>query len=168
MWQLGGFELRRDHLVGHPGEAIDAGNLIFTLTEATVQEQKSGTWQVVVTGTVSNPNDDALAPITGDLGNLAVLRSPGTTPAMLESVELGGTWRRDVVAPGGRPVSLAAAFTFPADSEFADTISCGIFTMENTDNSVLGVADGATQWNVDSTAAYHVVTLPLTVLPPQD
>lgn len=167
VWQLGGFEARKDYVLSQPGEVIDAGNLVFTLTDATAQKKQFGGWEVVVNGTVSNPNDEALAPATGNSGNLAVSTGTGGSTAVLASFELGGTWRRSVVAPGGRPVALAAVFDYPDGVTFGDTIHCGVFSMQYTDNTVLGVSNGAKDWN-QSADRGHTLTLPLTILPPEE
>lgn len=167
-WLLGGFEVRRDYAVAQPGEEVDAGNLVFALTDATAQQDASGNWTVIVHGMVRNPHDEALAPVYGDAGNLAVSRASGTQSAVLSSVELGGTWQRNLVPPGNHPVELAAGFTFPAGVEFGETIRCGVFAFEYTDNSVLGVSGGEKAWNPDSTVQGTAVTVPLRILPPED
>ncbi|MFT4109482.1 hypothetical protein [Propionicimonas sp.] len=164
-WALGGFDERRDYASAQPGEEIDAGNLVFVLDDATAQQDSTGTWTLILHGTVSNPHDESLAPVQGGAGNLAVVPARGQQSAVLSSVELGGTWRRTVVPPGGTPVELAAGFTLPARTRFADTVVAGVFPFEYTDNSVLGVSGGQKTWNPDSTARGRIVTLPLTILP---
>jgi hypothetical protein len=163
-WALGGFELRRDHIMVAVGEDMDAGNLVFTFTDAVAQRTKKGTWRVQTHGTVRNPNDEALAPLMGDSGNLAVSAGTGTLAGVLEDFQLGDTWRRGYVPPGNARLGFAAQFSLGADIELGDTLRCGVFRMEFTDNSVLGVA-GAPAWNPDSAARAQTVVVPLTVLP---
>ncbi len=167
-WLLGGFELRRDHLHAAPGDEVDAGNLVFALDDATAQQDTTGEWVVTVRGTVRNDHDEALAPRTGDSGNLAVSRGVGTTAAVLTEVELGGTWRRNLVPPGEPPVALAAMFTFPDGTTFADTIRVGVFAMEKGDRSILGIGGGLEDWHEADDARPTTVVVPLTVLPPRE
>ncbi|MGC3993371.1 MAG: hypothetical protein QM779_04465 [Propionicimonas sp.] len=165
VWALGGFAERSDYASAQPGQEIDAGNLVFVLDDATAQQDETGEWTVIVHGTVRNPHDETLAPVQGDAGNLAVVPARGERSAVLSSVDLGGTWRRSVVPPGGLPVDLAAGFSFPAGTTFRDTVVAGVFPFEYTDNSVLGVSGGQKTWNPDSQARGTTVTLPLTILP---
>lgn len=162
---LGGFAERRDHIPGVPGEEADAGNLVFTFTEASAQRTKTGEWWVVASGTVRNPNDEALAPKTGDSGNLAVSAGSGTQAGVLEAFQIGDAWQRSVVPPGGAALGFAAGFTLASDLVLGKTVRLGVFRYEYTDNSVLGVSGGAKTWNPDSAARAIDVTLPLTVLP---
>lgn len=163
-WALGGFDLRRDHIMVAVGEDMDAGNLVFTFTDAVAQRTKAGTWRVQAHGTVRNPNDETLAPRKGDSGNLAVSAGTGTQAGVLEDFQLGDNWRRGYVPPGNTTLEFTAQFSLGADIQLGEELRCGVFRMEYTDNSVLGVA-GAASWNEDSTARAQSVVLPLTVLP---
>lgn len=164
-WALGGFELRKDHIMVAVGEDMDAGNLVFTFTDAVAQRTKKGTWTVQTHGTVRNPHDEALAPRKGDSGNLAVSASPGTQAGVLEDFQIGDTWRRGYVPPGNRPLEFAAQFSLGADLVLGDTIRCGVFRMEFTDSSILGIGSGERFWNSDDAARPMTVVVPLTVLP---
>lgn len=168
VWLLGGLAPRTDYPVFAAGEEVDAGNLVFRLVEATAQARPSGDWAITVRGTVRNPHDEALAPVLGERGNLAVRPAANTVVASLESVELGGSWRRSLVPPGNRPVALAATFTLPRDARLGATLQCGVFAMEFTDNAVLGTSGGEPTWNVDSFTPPALVEVPLAVLPPAE
>ncbi len=163
VWLLGGFEQRRDYLTFAPGQQVDAGNLVFILDSATAQRAADGDWEVVVLGSVRNPNHESLPVITGDSGNFAI-RS-GTTVAVLERVELGGNAQRAVVAPDNRPIQLAAHFSLPAETSLATDLRVGVFVMEYGSTNILDLAGGE-RWHEADSRVYAAV-LPLLLLEPQ-
>ena len=168
---LGGFGTRTDYVVLAPGDEVDAGNLVFTLDSATARPDTdytgAGIWTIEVSGTVRNPHDTSLAPITGDRGNLAVRTGPGGTVASLESVTLGDATSRTQVPPGNHALAMVASFVLPGDFEPGPDLQCGVFVQEYTANTILDL-DDTKYWNVDSFARPRMVTVPLTVLPPQE
>lgn len=169
VYLAGGFAQRNDWIVRSPGEEVDAGNLVFTVVSATAQRDEGPAdrpWTVRVAGTVRNPHEQTLAPITGDQGNLFARDHRGGTVATLRSVQLGDTSSRGVVPPDDRPVDLVAEFDF-AQFEPGTTLDVAVGRMEFTDNAVLGLGGGAKTWNTDSAALLQMVTVPLTVLPPK-
>jgi hypothetical protein len=170
VYLAGGFAQRTDRVSRSPGEEIAAGNLIFTLDRATAQRDDTdlgrGTWTVLVTGSVRNPHETSLRPMTGDRGNLLARDHSGGSVAVSSSTRLGDHYSRTEVPPDGRPLALVARFDF--DSFDAGTgLDVAVATMEFTDNGVLGLSRGAKTWNPDSNALLQVVTVPLTVLPPK-
>lgn len=163
VWLLGGFAPRRDYLAFSPGQEVDGGNLLFTLDSATARRTTTGDWEVVVLGSVRNPHHESLPVITGDSGNLAV--NTGTTSAVLERVELGGTARRAVVSPDNQPIQLAAYFRVPGDTTLATSLRAGVFVMEYSNNNILDLAGGE-RWHEADRRVYAAV-LPLRLLEPQ-
>jgi hypothetical protein len=173
---LGGFERRQVRWVtAEPGAEIDAGNLVFTFDSATVQflaKTSSKPWRVAVSGTVRNPHDRTIQPITGNRGNLSGI-DPGGSPAVVDWVAMLGpvqpdsTYsRRQVVPPDNRPVEFTATFRF---DEFppAETFDVGVTPMEYTVIAILGIHDQK-EWNPDSFTLPTRVTVPLTRLPDAD
>lgn len=168
---LGGLERRSDARVEVPvGTPIDAGNLIYTFTGATVQrvEQFSGTtWELVATGTVTNPHDTPLAPLGGGYGSFLAfdLDKNLTVEAESGAWVIGEAAMRNLVPPGDQTLALQVAFELPPDYSPTDTIGLAVFPMEFTDNSVLGLAGGEKSWNLDSFAPVEYLTLPVERLP---
>lgn len=174
---LGGLQRREVVAVGvPPGTEIDARNLVFRLDSATVQyltETTGDPWKVVVSGSVRNPQDETLAPITGRYGNLVAVQEgadPGATGDFYarlgpDNPELYTTARR-LVPPTGQWMTLTATYRF---AEFPDTgtIEVRVVPMEFTANTILGLNDTPV-WNVDSGALPSSVSLPLTRLPDGD
>lgn len=172
---LGGFERRQVRsLTAEPGAEIDAGNLVFTFDSATAQfltTASSAPWRVVVSGTVRNPHDRTLQPLTGDYGNLVGIDrsvSPAEVvvdwSALLGPASPGATYsQRGTVPPDNRPVEFRAIFRF---DEFApaETFEVGVTPMENTVSVILGLHDEK-QWNPDSFARPTSVKVPLIRLP---
>lgn len=174
----GGFERRTVRTVAVPaGTELDAGNLVFRLDSATVQYRSETTgdpWQVVVIGSVRNPNDESLAPLSGGYGNLVGI-DRGSDQYIEDAIfGLGVTdpdqpWanRRQVVPPVDEWMELRAAFTFEMTYHPGDTFEIGVVPMEFTANSILGLSDEPS-WNPDSFAQPWSVTVPLTRLPDTD
>lgn len=175
---LGGFDRRQVRwLTAEPGAEVDAGNLVFALESATVQFLAKATdqpWEVVVSGTVRNPHDRTLRPLTGPYGNLAgidraaspVVVAEEWTPGLGPSSPDTSYNRRQVVPPDDRPVRFTATFRF-AEVASTDTFEVGVTPMEYTANTILGLNDEK-QWNPDSFALPTSVTVPLTRLPDGD
>lgn len=174
---LGGFQRRQTVAVVVPaGTEIDARNLVFRFDSATLQyltETSGSRWKVVVSGSVRNPQEETLAPITGNYGNLVVIedqaepRATGDYYARLgpDNPDLYTTARR-MVPPTDQWMTLTATFRFDEFPE-ADTIELRVVPMEFTANTVLGLSD-TPNWNVDSYALPSSIFLPLTRIPDGD
>lgn len=171
---LGGFERRSDRFtVMAPGSELDARDLVYTFTDATVQRQQSydgvWEWEVVARGTVRNPNDEPLSPRTGDFGSMVVKGVPGQETTVIESVSVGGSLeddfehRRSAVRPGGATLPIEISFVLPDAYRPSDRIALAAFVMEYTDNYVLGLGGGERTWNKTDDAL--LVYLPLLLLP---
>lgn len=168
---FGGFERRQVRAISvQPGAEIDARNLVFRLDSATVQYlTKSGSepWKVVVSGSVRNPHQETLAPITGPYGNLVGFQDgaePGVTGDYYarfgpENPEITVAGRR-VVPPTDQWLTLTATFRFDKFPE-SDTFEVRVVPMEFTPNTILGLND-TPNWNVDSYSLPTSVVLPLT------
>ncbi|MFT3862210.1 hypothetical protein [Micropruina sp.] len=174
---LGGFQRRQAEAVSVPaGTEIDARNLVFRLDSATLQylaKTSSEPWEVVVSGSVRNPQNETLAPITGSYGNLVAIveqaepRATGDFTARLgpENPDLFSSDRR-VVPPNDQWMTFTATFRFDEFPE-TDTLDVRVVPMEFTANTVLGLSD-TPRWNVDSYALPSSVMLPLTRIPDGD
>lgn len=174
---LGGFQRRQVAAVSvEPGTEIDARNLVFSFDSATAQYLTEATdqpWRVVVSGSVRNPHDETLYPMSGDYGNLVGI-DPKASPVAT------GAWQprlgpadpeasfnnRQMVPPDNQPMTLEAVFRF---DEFTpgDSFEVRVVPMEYTANLVLGLSDRP-HWNVDSFALPTAVVVPLTQLPDGD
>lgn len=172
---VGGLAERGDGLVEvQAGAEIDAGNLVFTVDRATVQQLTSTwsepTWQLVVTGTVRNPHQTTLEPVAGSVGNFLVGFGDDAilTPARSRPFEIAGSAQRPFVLPDDRAVELTVRFEPEADFAPAKhpKVAVGVVPMEFTDNLLYGLGFGQARWNKDSAAPIEVVILPLEVLPP--
>lgn len=167
---LGAFAKRTDGLQpASIGAEIDSHNLVFTITGATLQAvpRVSGTteWQVEVAGNVRNPNDEALAPILGPIGNFLLHDPASGLTAEPEAVTLGESSRRYLVPPGNTTITMTIHFTLPPGYAPTAGIELAVAPMEHTANAVLGLNDDELVWNVDSYAPASLVQLPLTRLP---
>jgi len=169
----GAFERRTDALkTAQPGTEVDCRNLVFAFRSATAQRVTDfvgkQTWEVVTSGAVRNPHDEALTPLTGDYGNFA-LRDPRSRLVVNpQYVTVGDSLARLYVPPGGTDLAVAVTFELPDTFEPGDTIDLGLVPMEYTDNAILGLGGGQAEWNVDSHAPATVVPLPLTRLPDRE
>ncbi len=174
----GGFERRAAPTVAvAPGTELDAGNLVFRLDSATVVFRTKATgdpWQVVVSGSVRNPHDESLAPLSGDYGNLVGIDRVSDQFVVRPQYGLGAVdpdrpWgnRRQVVPPVDRWMEFRAAFTFSGSYAPGDGFEVGVVAMEYTANTILGLSDDPA-WNPDSFASPWTVTVPLTRLPDTD
>lgn len=174
----GGFERRAAPTVAvPPGTELDAGNLVFRLDAATVQRRTRTTgdpWQVVVTGSVRNPHDESLAPLSGAYGNLVGIDRASdqfidTPQYVLGAVDPERPWgnRRQVVPPVDRWMDFRAGFDLAEGYQPGDGFEVGLVPMEFTANTILGLNDAPT-WNPDSFASPWTVTVPLTRLPDTD
>lgn len=172
---VGAFEARADGVVQRdPGQEIDAGNLVFTLDRATLQQVLHSftdpEWELLVTGTVRNPHDRTLEPIRGDYGNLfatfdrsTLIPIHGTWPFAID-----GSTARPFVLPDDRPVAFTVRFEVGEEFTPPDDLSLivAVLPMEFTDNRVYGLGGGTPQWNRDSSAPIFAVDLDAQVLPP--
>lgn len=176
VFALGGFDRRQARWIDvPPGAEIDAGNLVFTFDSATVQyltKTSSQPWRVVVSGTVRNPHDQTLQPLTGDYGNLVGINRTG-------SPDFVGDWQprigpfnpdsatpRQVVPPNDQTVPLTATFRFDQLTP-GDSFELGVSPMEYTATAILGL-NSELRWNRDSYTLPFTVVLPLTRLPDAD
>ncbi len=174
----GGFERRSAPTVAvAPGTELDAGNLVFRLDSATVQFRAKTTgdpWQVVVSGSVRNPHDESLAPLSGDYGNLVGIDRASDQFVVRPQYGLGAVdpdrpWdnRRQLVPPVDRWMEFRAGFTFTEGYRPGEDFEVGVVAMEYTANTILGLNDDPA-WNPDSFASPWTVTVPLTRLPDTD
>lgn len=166
---LGGFAKRTDNLTPvELGTEIDSHNLVFTISAATLQKVANfgggNEWQVVASGSVRNPNDEALYPILGPTGNFVVHDRASGLTADANSVLVGDSRNRELVPPGNTSLPLAVSFTLPEEYVPQEGIELAIAQMEYTDNAVLGLGGGQKAWNVDSYAPLSLLQVPLTRL----
>ena len=167
---LGGFDKRTDNLTAADlGAEIDSHNLVFTIASATLQKVSTfgdeNEWKIEATGTVRNPNDDALHPILGSTGNFVVHDRASGLTADPDSVLIGDSRNRQLVPPGNATMPMTVAFTLPEEYVPQEGIELAIAEMEFTDNAVLGLGGGQKAWNVDSYAPLSLLKVPLTRLP---
>ena len=174
---LGGFERRSVTAISvPPGTEIDARNLVFRLDSATVQfltKTSDKPWKVVVSGSIRNPNDETLAPITGSYGNLIALADRAVPDVTGDYYPRFGPLNPELSSPGRRVVPptdhwwpLTVTYGFQEFPE-ADTFEVVVVPMEFTANAVLGLND-TPNWNVDSYELPTSVVLPLTRIPDGD
>lgn len=171
---LGAFEARADGIVERePGQEIDAGNLVFTLDHATLQQVLASyadpEWELLVTGTVRNPHDRTLEPMRGDQGNFfatfdrtTLLPTHGTWP-----FAVGGSTQRPFVLPDDRPVAFSVRFEVGEEFTPPDDLSLvvAVLPMEFTDNRVYGLGSGTPVWNRDSAAPFYALGIDVELLP---
>lgn len=174
----GGFDRRTAPTLPVPaGTELDAGNLVFRLDSATAQlrtEAIGDPWQVVVSGSIRNPHQESLAPLSGDYGNVVGIDRASDQFVVdprygLGAVDPAAPWlnRREVVPPVDRWLDLQVTFSFADGFEPGDTFEVGLVPMEFTANTILGLSDEPA-WNPDSFARPWTVTVPLTRLPDTD
>lgn len=172
---LGAFEPRPDGMIEvQLGEEMDAGNLVFSFERATVQQilisYSDPEWELVVTGTVRNPHDQVLKPMDGDQGNFIAALDGQTMlrPRDLRPFAIAGAEYRPFVLPDDQPVAFAVRFELDDDFVAPDDphVNLGVFPMEYTDNRVYGLGLGSKRWNLDSSAPFFGLQLPVEVLPP--
>lgn len=169
---LGGFNRRSDVFTATaPGAEIDSVNLIYTFSKATAQKVVSDYsdpyWEVVAIGTVSNPNDEAVAPLLGDYGQFA-LKDPASAQVAVPtwgSVEIGGDELRTQVVPGMEPASITIRVEMEGSFSPGADIVLAVAPAEYTDNVVLGLGRGRKNWSKDSLAPMNLLHLPLDTLP---
>lgn len=173
---LGAFEARADGLIQRePGQEIDAGNLVFTLDHATLQQvlapYSDPEWELLVTGTVRNPHDRTLGPVRDvDRGNFFATFDRTTLLPIhdISPFAIGGSTSRPFVLPDDRPVEFGVRFdagddfTPPEDLE----LIVGVLPMEFTDNLAYGLGRGTPAWNRDSSAPFFAVRIDVELLPP--
>lgn len=170
---MGGLARRTDKLLpAELGSEIDSHNLVFTVDSATLQGVPaiSGAmeWKIQVTGSVRNPNDEALAPILGPSGNFILHDAITGLTAEPETVTLGESSRRYRVPPGNTTMPLVIDFTLPSDYTPQAGIELAVAPMEHTANTVLGLNDEDLTWNLDSAAPMSLVQVPLVRVPDAD
>lgn len=166
---LGGFERRSDRFVAADlGAEMDAHDLVFAFSSGTLQHAKgtySGDrWKLVANGVVFNPNDEGLAPITGEYGHFGFKDEESSQVSVAQTVVLGGDSDRNYVAPGRSPVSISVLAEFDSSYAPQKEVLFTVCQMEYTDNTVLGFGRGSARWNVDSTKPCYALHIPLTRL----
>lgn len=166
---LGGFDRRSDRFVtADLGAEIDAHDLVFTFSSGTLQHAKgtySGDrWKLVVNGVVLNPNDEDLAPITGEYGHFGFKDEESAQVSVAQTTILGGDSDRTYVPPGRSPVDISVLAEFDASYAPQKEVLFTVCQMEYTDNTVLGFGRGSAKWNVDSTKPCYALHIPLTRL----
>lgn len=171
---LGGFSQRTDMKVpGTPGQELDCRDLVFSFSRATarkVTSPYSGTsWEIVVYGTVRNPNDEALQPISGDTGHFAFKDPRGGEVALWDGrLAIDGDTNRQFVPPGNTTMDLALTVRFTDAYVAGPELLMAVSHMEYTDNVVLGLGGGHKRWNMDSASPTWMLTLPVTTLSSPD
>lgn len=161
-------------LLRQPGEELDAGNLVFTLDHATLQQVLASyadpEWELLVTGTVRNPHDRTLEPLRGDTGNLFATFDRATLIPVhrIWPFAIGGSTSRPYVLPDNRPVEFTVRFEVADDFTPPDdrSLIVAVLPMEFTDNRVYGLGHGTPVWNRDSAASFFAVDLDVELLPP--
>lgn len=166
---LGGFGFRDDTAVLlSPGEVFDAGNLLVTTrSAATFRElawDESATWVVLVDLQVSNPHDEASAPLSGEDGNFHLVLRDGTSLSPAIGGTIAGSSARPYILPGMLATDLQLRFELPAGMEPGTKVALAISPMEFTDNYIMGLGGGEQRWNLDSGAAVGAVVLEPKVL----
>lgn len=170
---LGGFSERTDLKVpAAPGQELDSRDLVFSFSRATAQQLTSSasdsSWEIVVYGTVRNPNDEALQPISGDNGHFAFKDPRGGEIALWDGrLAIDGDPNRQYVPPGNTTMDLALTVRFTDAYVAGPELLMAVSRMEYTDNVVLGLGGGAKRWNIDSASPIWMLTLPVTTLPAQ-
>lgn len=167
---VGGLEQRTDMMVdAQPGEELNSHDLMFTFSEATVQRVTGGysanEWRVAAKGTVRNPNDESLAPITGDYGHFGFKDEASGQISIADSTLLGGDLNRSLVVPGAPAIEIAVMTKFDSGYQPQREVLMSVCQMEHSDNTVLGLGGGQARWNIDSTKPCYLLHLPLTRLP---
>ncbi|MEE9965396.1 MAG: hypothetical protein K4304_09955 [Propionicimonas sp.] len=167
----GGFSRRSDLTVPAAlGQELDCRDLVFTFERATAQHVVSSYaapyWEVVVLGTVRNPHDESLTPISGDYGHFS-FRDPRTREIFGWDGQrlLDDDPNRTYVPPGNSVLNLSLISQFPEHYRPGTELDMGVNRMEYTDNVVFGLGGGRKNWNIDSASSSWVVNLPVTVLP---
>lgn len=168
---LGGFTQRSDrNVVAAPGEELNSQDLVFTLSQATAQHVTSPYadpyWEIVLLGTVRNPHNEDLAPISGEYGHFA-LKDPGSGEVEVwngAGLSLDGDLLRTSVPPGNATMSMSVPVKFADAYVPGPEILVAVAQMEYTDNVVLGLDGGQRHWNIDSTVPPWLVTVPVTEL----
>lgn len=155
-----------------PGQELDCRNLVFSFSRATARPVTSSysgkSWEIVVYGTVRNPNDEALQPLSGDTGNFAFKDPRGGEIALWDGrLEIDGDANRQFVPPGNMTMDLALTIRFSDAYVAGPELLMAVSHMEYTDNVVLGLGGGSKRWNIDSAAPTWMLTLPVTTLTPQ-
>lgn len=167
----GGFSRRSDLAVPAAlGQELDCRDLVFTFERATAQHVVSAyagsSWEIVVLGTVRNPQDESLTPISGSYGHFA-FRDPRTHQISQWDGQLilDGDASRTYVPPGNSVLTLSLISRFPDSYLPGPELELGVNRMEHTDNVVFGLGGGRKNWNIDSAASSWVLKLPVTELP---
>ncbi|MDR1807306.1 MAG: hypothetical protein LBR33_05240 [Propionibacteriaceae bacterium] len=152
-----------------PGDEADAHNLVFRFDRATAQHKTAlDTWEIVVTGSVRNPQSTSAGLIGGSHGSLwgyydgaASALQPASTVLGRYAADEDYVLRR-VVPPDGEWLDLRVTFAAAAfdRAQFAVIVT----PMEFTDDSLLSLY-GTPSWNQDSYADLTAVVLPVEVLP---
>ena len=171
---LGAFEPRADGVLQRePGQEVDAGNLVFILDHATLQQvlrsYADPEWELLVTGTVRNPHDQTLEPIRGEYGNFFATFDRATMIPIHDTwpFAIGGSTARPFVLPDDQPVAFTASFEAGENFAPPDDLSLivAVLPMEFTDNRVYGLGGGTPVWNRDSSAPIFAVDLQVELLP---
>ncbi|MGC3955787.1 MAG: hypothetical protein QM804_16310 [Propionicimonas sp.] len=161
-------------LLRQPGEELDAGNLVFTLDHATLQQVLASyadpEWELLVTGTVRNPHDRTLEPLRDDTGNFFATFDR-TTLIPIHRVwpfAIGGSTARPYVLPDNQAVEFTVRFEVADDFTPPDdrSLIVAVLPMEFTDNRVYSLGGGTPVWNRDSAAPFFAVDLDVELLPP--
>jgi len=153
-----------------PGDEIDEGMMIFTVSSATAEYQEfNSAWRVVVTGKVRNPNSESLDPIDTMYGNvMGVDRATGQYDTAwvkcLGASMDDGYCDRYVVPPDSEWMDIQLRFNMEEPYTPSDTFQIVFRPMEYRVAAVLGISSDK-EWAPVRGARNFVVYVPLTRLP---
>jgi len=159
-------------IVVQPGEEIDQGMMVFTLSSATVAYvHAQNEWDVIVTGKVRNPTSETLRPTS--VIDHSIIGIDRATEQYLDPVcslgEVTSDWfmsERKMVPPNSEWMDIRMLFTLEDPYEPSDTFVVGFRPMVYKVLAAYGYSS-AEGWAADASAQSHVVNVPLTRLPDQ-
>jgi len=170
---LGGFGERPTQSIRvAPGEEIDQGMMVYTVSSATVTYDTTfDAWDVVVTGTVRNPNSESLEPIEAMYGNVIGVDQATEQYINDPSYDLGplredSYYRRSVLPPQSDWMDIRLTFTLKDPYEPSDTFPVLFRPMEYRTAYILGYSPDK-EWVPKIGECNFVVYVPLTRLPDQ-
>jgi len=171
---VGGLGLRPTMAITvQPGDEIDQGMMIFTVSSATASYREfDSSWQVVVTGKVRNPNSESLAPTDSFFGS--VIGVDKATDQYVNNVlyclgtPMGTSFSSDrkFVLPDSEWMDIQLLFEMQEPYTPSDTFRIAFRPMSYRVLIVLGLSPSKV-WAPEPAAQNFVVNVPLTQLPDQ-
>jgi hypothetical protein len=169
-----GFDQRKDGIEVAAGSEIDCRNVVFRFDRASAQSSVNAftqetKWQILVYGTVRNPNTDNVPAFTSSTPNIVATDPETKTTEYPKWFQLGAYERepkistRQMVPPGDEWMPISFAFEFPAEYQPAATLPVSAGEMEFSNIALWGLGDDPS-WNYDSYGKIYRTYLPLTVL----